>query len=87
MVLDVEGVEIVEATGEHGARAGGAVTLRFCVNWKSTKKHEEYSSVRTLKSHILEECASFLMLCLPQQKAYFLFSPAGLRKLSWRFAH
>lgn len=87
MVLDVEGVEIVEATGEHGARAGGAVTLRFCVNWKSTKKHEEYSSVRTFKSHILEERVHVFWWFVYNNKSSFLFSPAGPRKLSWRFAH
>lgn len=29
VVLDIEGVEIVEAAGEHGASAGGAVAVRL----------------------------------------------------------
>lgn len=53
MVLDVEGVEIVEAAREHGAHAGGAVTLRFCVTWKSKKK------VCVSKMHLLEKFKIF----------------------------
>lgn len=37
MVLDVEGIEIVETAGEHGASAGGAVTLRLWVDCKTNK--------------------------------------------------
>ena len=29
VILDVEGIQIVEAVGEHGASAGGAVTVRL----------------------------------------------------------
>lgn len=48
VVFNIEGVEIVEAGGEHGACAGGAVTLWFWVLCKTVKNVGKHMSYREI---------------------------------------
>lgn len=43
VVLNVEGEEIVETAGEHGANAGGAVAHRFMVFCKNNKDTTKFT--------------------------------------------
>lgn len=50
MVLNIEGIEIVETAGKHGASAGGAVTVRLQVH---CKKNKSYKFIRNIYIFVL----------------------------------